>query len=429
MNNAGMDAAPQSQPHVVIVGGGFGGLSAAQALRHAAVRVTVIDRNAHHLFQPLLYQVATAALSSSDIAEPIRAILRRQENAGVLMGEVTGVDKTRREVLLRDHASISYDYLVIATGARHSYFGREDWERFAPGLKTLEDARAIRNKLLLAFEGAELEDDPARRQALLTFVVVGGGPTGVEMAGSIAELAYSALPSEYRHFDSRSARIILIQSGDKILQNFPNDLIGKAQRDLKRLGVEVRTGEKVDRIDENGVRLKSGEEIASRSVFWAAGITASAAGRWLQADTDRAGRVWVDPDLSLRDQPEIFVIGDTAHIRDQDLPGIAPVAKQQGHYVAEQIAHRIQGQSALPHFQYRNQGQLATIGRASAIADFGRLHFDGRLGWLLWLIAHIYFLIGFENRLSVMIQWGWSYFTYRRGARLITLQENPQPPS
>lgn len=415
----GTDAAPT---HVVIVGAGFGGLSAAKALAHLPVRVTVIDRNTHHLFQPLLYQAATAALSATDIAEPIRSILRRQTNATVLLGEVIGIDKNRREVILPDQR-LHYDYLIIATGTRHSYFGHDDWERYAPGLKTIEDATLIRNRILMAFE--TVEKFPEKCESLLTFVIVGGGPTGVEMAGSIGELARQGLCCEFRHFNPNASRIILVQSSDRILPSFPAGLADKALNDLRNLGVEVRLNTKVTRIDDAGVELSTGESIASHNVIWAAGVAASPAGKWLETPTDRTGRVRVLTNLSLPGWPEIFVIGDTAYIDKMDLPGIAPVAKQQGKYVGAYLRAKLEDKTEPRPFRYRDQGQLATIGRASAIADFGKIRLNGFIGWLIWLIVHIYFLIGFENRLSVMMQWGWSYLTYRRGNRLVTRESVP----
>jgi NADH dehydrogenase len=412
---------PSRLPRVVVIGAGFGGLSAATGLRHAPVSVTVIDRRNYHLFQPLLYQVATAALSPADIASPIRAILRGQKNAEVLLAKVTDIDQQRREVVL-EHRRVAYDYLVVATGARHAYFGHDEWERFAPGLKKIDDATELRRRILLAFEQAEIATDEAERRRLLTFVVIGGGPTGVEMAGAIAELAKMALARDFRHIDPRQARIILIEAGPRILAAFPPKLSEKAERALTRLGVEVRAGAAVTSCDEEGVRLGE-ERIPSACIVWGAGVAASPAAKWLEAERDKAGRVMVGPDLTLPGHPEIFVIGDTAHALDAEgkpLPGVAPVAKQQGKYVAKAIQARIAGQPAVRPFRYRNLGNLATIGRRAAVADFGWLRVSGRLAWLLWGLVHIYFLIGFRNRVAVLLDWIWAYLTFQRGARLIT---------
>ncbi|MEW6058221.1 MAG: NAD(P)/FAD-dependent oxidoreductase [Bdellovibrionota bacterium] len=412
-------------PQVVIIGAGFAGLNAAKNLGKAPVRVTVIDKSNYHLFQPLLYQVATAGLSPADIAAPIRNILRNQKNTEVLMGKVTGIDLNARNVLLSDRA-INYDYLIIATGATHSYFGREDWQKFAPGLKSIENATTIRRKILLAFESAEMEADPEKHKELLTFIIVGGGPTGVEVAGSIAELAHVALASDFRHIDPKSARILLVEAGARILASFPEDLSKKAQRALERLGVEVRTNARVDNVSEEGVSI-SGAEIRSKTVLWAAGVIASPAGKWLAAEVDRAGRVKVLPDLSLPGHPHVFVIGDTAHATDSNgtpLPGLAPVAIQQGKYVASAILQKIKGVKELPSFYYLDKGNLATIGRSQGIAVIRSLHLSGFVAWLTWLVVHIFYLIGFKNRLVVMVQWAWAYFTFQRGARLITTDEN-----
>jgi NADH dehydrogenase len=412
---------PSRLPRVVVVGAGFGGLAAATGLRKAPVAVTVIDKRNYHLFQPLLYQVATAALSPADIATPIRAILRGQTNAEVLLAKVANIDKERREVVLEDRR-VPYDYLIVATGARHAYFGHDEWERFAPGLKKIDDATELRRRILLAFEQAEIATDEAERRRLLTFVVIGGGPTGVEMAGAIAELAKMALARDFRHIDPRQARILLIEAGPRILTAFPPKLSEKAERALSRLGVEVRTGTPVTACDEDGVQLGE-ERIPSRCIVWGAGVAASPAAKWLDAERDRAGRVMVEPDLTLPGHPEIFVIGDTAHALDAEgkpLPGVAPVAKQQGKYVAKLIQTRLADRPSPGPFRYRNLGNMATIGRRAAVADFGWLRVNGRFAWLLWGLVHIYFLIGFRNRVAVLLDWLWAYLTFQRGARLIT---------
>jgi NADH:ubiquinone reductase (H+-translocating) len=408
------------RPRVVIVGAGFGGLSAAMALRHAPVDVTVIDKRNYHLFQPLLYQVATAGLSPADIAAPIRSILHRQRHTRVIMGKVAGVDVVRREVEL-ENDRVGYDYLVLATGARHAYFGRDEWEAFAPGLKKIEDATDIRRRILLAFERAETTPDEAERKALLTFLVVGGGPTGVELAGAISELAHKALARDFRSIDTREARVILIEAGPRLLAAFPESLSEVARQSLGKLGVEVRLGQPVMQCDEAGV-LVGNERIPARTVIWAAGVAASPAAKWLGAEKDRTGRVKVGPDLAVPGHPEIFAIGDTALALDamgKSLPGIAPVAKQQGIYVAEVIRARI-GKRTPPPFRYRHAGNLATIGRKAAVVDLGRVRLTGFPAWVLWSLAHVYFLIGFRNRFVVSASWAWAYMTYQRGARLIT---------
>lgn len=415
------DLAARQRPRVVIVGAGFGGLSAAKALSAAPVNVTLIDRRNHHLFQPLLYQVATAGLSPNQIATPIRTIVRKQANTEVLLGEVTGVDWKARAVVLGDRR-VPYDQLIIATGARHSYFGRDDWEEFAPGLKTLEDATELRKRILLSFERAELEADPAERARLLTFVVIGAGPTGVEMAGAIAELSRKALVKDFRAIKPESARVVLVEAGERALSAFTPDMSIYARRALERLGVEVRLGDPVTACDADGVTV-GGERIETRCVVWAAGVMASAAGRWLDAPTDRAGRVIVERDLSVKDRPGVYVIGDCAHATGADgalVPGLAPAAKQQGAWVAKKIIADVAGRSAPVAFAYADFGAMATVGRSSAIADFGRVQLTGFIGWLVWSLAHIYFLIGFRNRLAVSIDWLWSYLTFERGARLIT---------
>jgi NADH dehydrogenase len=405
---------------VVIIGAGFGGLSATRALVRAPVEITLIDRHNYHLFQPLLYQVATAGLSPSDIASPIRAIVRDQRNVRVVLGEVSGIDTARREVVAEGRR-IPYDDLVIATGAQHAYFGHDDWARFAPGLKTIDDATYLRRRILLAFEKAETETDPAERRALLNFVVVGGGATGVEMAGAIAELAKRALASDFRSIDPGNARIILVEAGPRLLPGFVPELSDKARRSLEKLGVEVRLGTAVTACDDSGVSLGS-ERIAARTLMWAAGVSASPAARWLGVEGDRAGRLKVNADLSVPGHPEIFVIGDTAlALRDdgRPLPGVAPVAKQQGSYVGKLIAARIRG-TTLPPFHYRDFGSLATIGRKSAVVEMAGLRLTGFFAWLIWCVAHIYFLIGFRNRAIVAMNWAWNYLTFQRGTRLIT---------
>jgi NADH dehydrogenase len=414
-----MEGAGESRPRVVIVGAGFGGLSAATRLGRAAAEVIVIDRHNHHLFQPLLYQVATAALSPADIAAPIRAVLGRQRNTRVMLGTVTGIDKEGRAVTVGGRR-IPYDYLVLATGARDSYFGHDDWAAVASSLKDIEDARAMRRRILIAFEHAEDSDDEAERRRLMTFVIVGGGPTGVELAGALAELSRATLARDFRRIDPATARIVLVEAGPRLLASFPERLSAVAARALTRLGVELRLGAAVTGCDAGGVRLGD-ERIDSRTVIWAAGVIASPAAEWLGVEAGRGGRVVVAPDLSLPGHPEIFVIGDTAQAEGRDgrmLPGLAPVAKQQGRYVARAILARLAGRTPAP-FRYRNAGNLATIGRREAVVDFGWLRLSGRLAWLLWSGAHIYFLIGFRNRLVVATEWLWSYLTYQRGARLI----------
>ncbi|MBO9711691.1 NAD(P)/FAD-dependent oxidoreductase [Sphingomonas sp.] len=405
------------RPRVVIVGAGFGGLAAARALARADVDVTVVDQRNHHLFQPLLYQVATAGLSPADIAAPIRAILRRQANARVMLGRVGGVDADARMVRLEDGRSLGYDWLVLATGARHSYFGRDGWAEHAPGIKTLDDATAVRRKVLLAFERAETEADPERRRALLTFVVIGGGPTGVEMAGAIAELARLGVSEDFRSITPHCARVMLVEAGERLLPSFPPALSAKARAAIEQLGVEVRTGAPVSAIDAEGVTIGN-ERVAAHTVIWAAGVRASPAAAWLGAASDRAGRAIVGPNLQLLGHAQIFAIGDTAACTDargRMLPGIAPVAKQQGRYVGRVIL----GRTRQP-FRYRDWGNLATIGRHRAVIDFGRVRLSGTPAWLLWCTAHIFFLAGFRNRLAVGATWLWNYLTFERGARLIT---------
>jgi len=406
-------------PRVVIVGAGFGGLSAAKQLAKAPFDLTVVDRHNYHLFQPLLYQVATAGLSPADIASPIRGILHRQSNAKVILAKVSGIDTPRRE-LLAEGRRIPYDHLVIATGAEHAYFGH-DWSPYAPGLKTIDDATYLRRRILLAFERAETEPDADERRRLLNFVVVGGGPTGVEMAGAIAELAKRALAADFRSIDPRCARIVLLEAGPRLLAPFSSELSEAARRSLVQLGVEIRLGASVTDCDCSGVSLGS-ERLQTRTIVWAAGVKASPAAEWLGAESDRAGRVKVKPDLSVPEHPNIFVIGDAAAAIGPDgrpLPGVAPVAKQQGWYVASLLKARSKGRT-LPPFRYRDFGSMATIGRKRAVAQIGALKASGLLAWLLWSLAHIYFLIGFRNRLAVAMNWCWNYITFQRGTRLIT---------
>ena len=415
------DNAESARPHVVVLGAGFAGLTAVKALKDARCRVTLIDRRNYHLFQPLLYQVATAALSPADIATPIRSVLRRQRNAAVLMARVEGIDRENRLVMLGDR-SISYDYLIVATGSRHAYFGNDDWEKTAPGLKKIDDATQIRRRLLLAFEQAETCADPGERRAHLNFIVVGGGPTGVEMAGAIAELARHSLVDDFRAINPAEARVILVEAGPRLLPAFPESLSAEAKRSLESLGVEVMLGQPVSACSPTGVMV--GEKaIPSYTVIWAAGVAASPAARWLGAEKDRLGRVMVAPDLSVPGNPEIFVAGDTAHVklpRGGVVPGLAPAAKQMGGYAARAIIASITGRAPPTPFQYRHLGSLATIGRATAVADFGRLRLKGRLAWLLWGIIHVGFLNTYRSRTLVALQWLWAYFTYGRGARLIT---------
>ncbi len=406
-------------PHIVIIGAGFGGLTAAQALKNAPVQITVVDRTNHHLFQPLLYQVAMAGLSPADIAAPIRAILRKQKNVSVMLSEASGVDFAKREVILGEQR-LAYDYLLLATGGRTSYFGHDEWELFAPGLKDLDDAVEIRRRVLMAFEAAEKELDAQRRRELLTFVVVGGGPTGVELAGSIAELARFVLSRDFRTIQPEAAEILLLEGGDKILASFTPDLAESALRQLTALGVTVRTGAQVTNIDETGVQLGA-EKINAATVIWGAGVRATALTQSLGVETDRAGRVHVERDLSLPGHREVFAIGDmTLFLQDgKPLPGVSPVAMQMGEAVARNIQLDLKGKPR-QEFHYTDKGTMATIGRKAAIAHVGKLKLSGFPAWLFWLGLHIWFLIGFRNRFAVMFNWAWSYFTYQRGARLIT---------
>jgi NADH dehydrogenase len=408
-------------PRIVIVGAGFGGLSAATALARTPAQIIVIDERNYNLFQPLLYQVATAGLSPADIAAPIRGILRRQKDAHVMLGSVTGVDLRQREVILRDRR-VPYDFLIVATGARHAYFGHDEWAAVAPGLKKIDDATRVRRKILIALERAEGETNAKERRALMTFVVVGGGPTGVEMAGAIAELAKVALAMDFRAINPAMSRIVLIEAGPRVLATFPERLSAVAKRSLERLGVEVRLGARVTHCDDGGVKLGD-ERIDSRTIVWAAGVAASPAAEWLAAKHDRLGRVMVGRDLTLPAHEEVFVIGDTAHAQDpsgKPLPGIAPVAKQQGKYVAKVLHARIAGRPAPAAFRYRHAGNLATIGRTAAVVDFGFLRLTGLIAWLVWGVVHISFLVGFRNRLAVGFDWLWAYVTFQSGARLIT---------
>ena len=408
--------------HVVIVGGGFGGLAVAQGLKGTGVRITIVDQRNHHLFQPLLYQVGTATLATSEIAWPIRQLFRRRKDITTLLGAAAGVDTAAREVLLEDGGRIRYDSLVLATGARHAYFGHDEWEPFAPALKTLEDATSIRRRILLSFERAERESDAALRDAWLTFVIVGGGATGVELAGAIADLAYVTLPDEFRHIDTRKARVLLIEAGPRILPTFTPDLSAYAHSALERLGVEIQLGIPVSECSAQGVVFGE-QRLAAKVILWAAGVRASPAAAWLGAPADGAGRIQVAPDLTAPGRPDIFVIGDTATIdawRGKPVPGIAPAAKQQGTHVADTIKRRLAGDSSPRPFRYRHAGSLATIGKRAAVIDFGWLKVRGYLAWWIWGLAHIYFLIGVRNRLAVALSWLWIYLTGTRGACLIT---------
>lgn len=409
------------RPRVVVIGAGFGGLSATRALARAPVDIVLVDQRNHHIFQPLLYQVATAALSPADIAGPIRAILKEQDNVQVMLDRVTGIEPDTNHVRLASGKWLAYDWLVIATGARHSYFGRDEWAAFAPGLKTLDDATDVRRKVLLALERAETETDPAKRDALLTFVVIGGGPTGVEMAGAIAELAHRSVSREFRTITPHCSRVVLLDLAPRVLEAFPEDLSAAAQRDLVKLGVEVKLGAAVTDIGHNYVAA-GGERIATHTAVWAAGVAASPAAQWLDAPADRTGRVLVDAALHPPGSERIFVIGDTAHCpgpQGRALPGIAPVAKQQGRHAARAIIAELEGRKP-PAFHYRHYGNLATIGRSHAVVDFGRVHATGLVAWLLWSTIHVYFLVGFRNRFAVGLSLLWNYLTFARHARLIT---------
>jgi NADH:ubiquinone reductase (H+-translocating) len=424
-------------PRIVIIGGGFGGLQAALHLGKTPAHVTVIDRNNHHLFQPLLYQVATATLSPGEISAPIRHILRQQKNTDVFMAEVTGVDTEQKRVFVHDQSmhdqAIPYDYLIIATGTHENYFGHDNWRMIASGLKTIEDARAVRQKILLAFEQAELEKDPERVRALLTFVIVGAGPTGVELTGDMAEVAHRVLKKDFRHINPDMTRIVLVESGPRILASFPATLARSAHRKLSKLGVEVCTGKYATDIDKQGVMIGE-QRILSENVFWTAGVMATPVANWLNAEADRAGRVKVQKDLSVPNHPNIFVLGDVAAClyKGKQLPGVAPVAMQQGRYVAHLITSRIthpQAQQSFPAFHYKDKGSLATVGRGFSIIQLGPLKLHGPIAWFLWLSIHIFYLITFENRLLVMLQWAWAYLAIQRRVRLITITNAPAIPT
>ena len=407
-------------PHVVIIGGGFAGLYTARSLRRAPVRITLIDRHNYHLFQPLLYQVAMAALNPADIAMPIRAILSQQKNVTVILGEARSIDVEKKRVVLAD-AEIAYDYLVIATGATHSYFGHPEWEKDAPGLKTIEDALEIRRRVLLAFEAAERETDPQKQAALLTFVVIGAGPTGVELAGALSEIARQTMVRDFRRIRPESARVILLEGKERVLPPYPPDLSAKAQRQLERLGVEVITNAIVTDVSDRAVRVGD-REIPTHTVLWGAGVQASPLARFLGVPLDRAGRVLVETDLTIPGHKDVFVLGDLAAAKQRDgtfVPGVAPAAIQEGQHTAMNLERAVEGQP-LRAFRYRDKGSLATIGRAAAVGDFGKVHISGFLAWFAWLAIHIFFLIGFKNRFLVITQWAWAYVTRKRGARLIT---------
>ena len=418
---------PAVMPRVVIVGAGFGGLHAARSLHNTPVQVTVIDRNNHHLFQPLLYQVATGVLSPAEISAPIRSVLSKQKNTEVVLGEVTGVDTQAQRVLLHDE-SLPYDYLILATGARDGYFGHNDWAPFAPGLKSIVQATAIRRKILLAFERAERESDPEKRRALLTFVLVGAGPTGVEMAGAIGGLAHKTLVSDFRHINPMEARVVLVEALPRILMPFDERLAKKAHKALNRLGIEIRTNAPVEAIDSEGVVIAR-ERLDAKTVIWTAGVTASPAGQWLGTETDRAGRVKVGSDVTVPGHPNLFVIGDTASCAQdgKPLPGVAQVAMQQGQYVASVIADRVAGKAHPKAFRYVDKGNMAVIGRFYGIVSIGKFRAAGLVAWFLWLVLHLMFLIGFRNRLVVGLQWLVYFTTFQRGARLITFEDSSRP--
>lgn len=407
---------------VVVIGAGFGGLECTRALSGAGLHVTVIDRRNHHLFQPLLYQVATTSLATSEIAWPVRHLLRKRKDVTTLLGTIVGIDTQGKRVLIEDDGSVPYDTLVLATGARHAYFGHDEWEPFAPGLKTLEDATTIRRRILLAFERAERETDPEKRRALMTLVIIGGGPTGVELAGTIAELAHDTLSGEFRNIDPGTARVVLIEAGERILAGFKPELSAYARKALERLGVTVELGRAVTECTAEGVTF-GGETLPAGAIIWAAGVAASPAAEWLGVPADRVGRLIVEPDLTVPGHPEIFAVGDTAHVEWQEgrlVPGIAPAAKQQGRHVAATIRARLAGNDASRPFRYKHDGDLATIGKRAAAIDFGWIKLTGWPAWWIWGFAHIYFLIGLRNRLAVSLSWLWIYFSGQRSARLIT---------
>jgi len=417
---------PQTaKPKVIVVGGGFGGLAAVEELKGADLDITVIDQRNHHLFQPLLYQVATTALSTSEIAWPIRHLLNKRPDVTTVMGQVTGVDKEAKQVVLADGSRYDYDFLVLATGARHAYFGRDEWQVFAPGLKTLEDATLARRDMLLAFERAERERDPAKRNALLTFAIVGAGPTGVELAGAIIELARDTMSADFRSINPHETRVVLIEAGPRVLSTFRPELSAYAQKALEKLGVEVRLGKPVTAIDAEGVTIGD-ERLPARTVLWAAGVEASPAARWLDVPADRAGRLKVEPDMSVPGYPEIFAVGDTAAITMPDgspVPGVGDAAKQGGRHASRVIKARLAGDSSAKPFRYKHAGSLATIGKSAAVVDLGWIRLTGGLAWWVWGIAHIYFLIGVKNRLSVAMSWLWILLSGHRSARLITQGE------
>jgi NADH dehydrogenase len=412
------------RPKVVVVGGGFGGLAAVKALHGAAADVTLVDRRNHHLFQPLLYQVATTSLGPSEIAWPIRQLVHRRQEVTTVFGKVVGVDAAAHRVQLEDGTALPYDYLILATGARHAYFGHDDWEPFAPGLKTLEDAIAMRRRLLLAFEKAELETDPVKRQALMTFAIIGGGATGVELAGAIIELARITLKDDFRHINTGEARVVLIEAGPRVLPTFKPEMSAYGERALRELGVEVVLGHPVTAVDAHGV-VYGDERLEAETIIWAAGVAASRAAQWLGAEADRVGRVKVTDDLSVPGHPEIFAIGDTA-VLSKPIPGIGDAAKQAGRHAGRIVRARIGGDTAAMPFHYKHLGDIATVGRSRALIDFGWIKLTGWIGWWAWGVAHIYFLIGLRNRLFIALSWLWIYLTGRRGARLIT-QDEPGP--
>ncbi len=421
-----------AQPRIIIVGGGFGGLAAAKALKHTPAQIILIDRANHHLFQPLLYQVATAALTPSQIATPIRSILRKQKNVTVVLGEVTGVDKERKSILVstvdRERVPVAYDYLILATGATHSYFGHNEFEEFAPGLKSLADAVSARNRILQAFEQAEAEDDPSRYRDLLTFILVGAGPTGVEMASALAILVRTTLKSDFRRIDPTSARIVLVDMAPRVLPPFSEDLSEAAKRRLEDLGVEVRLGHSVDQIDDDGI-VVAGERIASKTVIWTAGVAPSPAGKWLKVETDRAGRVRVQKDVTVPGHPEIFVVGDTASFEEngKPLPGVAQVAMQQGRYAGKVIHSRVNGETPPGPFSYFDKGNMAVVGKGFAVLESHKVRVSGFGAWLAWAAIHLQFLATSSLRLTVFLQWVWTYITGQRGSRLIVNHHAPRP--